>query len=158
MNFNSHEFFMEVALREAKMAYEEGEVPVGAVVVKDGQIIGRGHNRTESLKDATAHAEIIAITSAASIIGDWRLENCLLYSTIEPCAMCAGAAVLSRIATIIFGGRDARFGACGSIFNIPVEKRLNHRIEIISGVLEKESLELMQNFFRDLRQGKERAN
>ncbi len=149
---------MEMALREAQMAYDEGEVPVGAVVVKDNRVIGRGHNRTESLKDATAHAEIIAITSAASVIGDWRLEDCILYSTIEPCAMCAGASVLSRIATIVFGARDARFGACGSIFNIPVEKKLNHRIEIVSGILEQESLELIRRFFQDLRRGKEKAN
>lgn len=146
---------MEKALREAELAFNEMEVPVGAVVVKDNQIIGRGHNRTIALKDATAHAEIIAITSAAEIVGDWRLEGCLLYSTVEPCVMCAGAAVLSRIKTIVFGAHDPKFGGCGSIFEIPTEKRLNHRIEIISGVLEAETVALMQSFFKKLRERKE---
>ena len=149
---------MEQALKEAQNGFEESEVPVGAVVVKDGRIIGRGHNRTESLKDATAHAEMIAITSAAGVVGDWRLDDCILYCTIEPCAMCAGAAVLSRIKTIVYGARDARFGACGSIFEVPTEKRLNHRIEIISGIMEKESLELMQLFFQEVRKKKEKIN
>ncbi len=158
MNNIDHEFFMEQALKEAQKAFEESEVPVGAVVVHDNKIIGRGHNRTESLKDATAHAEMIAITSAAGIIGDWRLDDCILYCTIEPCAMCAGAAVLSRIKTIVFGARDARFGACGSIFDIPTEKRLNHRIEIIPGIMEKESLDLIQIFFQEVRKKKERIN
>jgi len=158
MNNYDHQFFMEQALKEAQNGFEESEVPVGAVVVKDGRIIGRGHNRTESLKDATAHAEMIAITSAAGVVGDWRLDDCILYCTIEPCAMCAGAAVLSRIKTIVYGARDARFGACGSIFEVPTEKRLNHRIEIISGIMEKESLELMQLFFQEVRKKKEKIN
>jgi len=151
-----HIFFMEKALREARAAYDVEEVPIGAVVVKDNQIIGRGHNQTETLKDATAHAEIIAITSAAQKIGDWRLDDCSLYSTIEPCAMCAGAAVLSRIKTIIYGAPDIRFGACGTIFDVPTEKRLNHRIEIIAGVMEDEAAAMMQLFFRQLREKKEK--
>lgn len=150
-----HNYFMERAFREAQIAFEEDEVPVGAVVVKDNQIIGRGHNQTETLKDATAHAEIIALTSAAENIGDWRLDDCILYSTIEPCAMCAGAAVLSRIKTIVYGAPDIRFGACGTIFDVPTDKRLNHRIEIISGVMEQETAELMQLFFRRIRLNKE---
>ncbi len=158
MDSLNQDFFMEKAMQEARVAFDEGEVPVGAIVVKDDKIIGRGHNRTESLKDATAHAEIIAITSAAAVIGDWRLEDCFLYSTIEPCAMCAGAAVLSRIKTIVFGARDSRFGACGSIFMIPSDLRLNHRIEIVSGIMEKEALELMQRFFQEVRRRKERVN
>ncbi len=149
---------MERAFLEAQVAFEEDEVPVGAVVVKNNQIIGRGHNQTETLKDATAHAEIIALTSAAQNVGDWRLDECILYSTIEPCAMCAGAAVLSRIKTIVFGAPDIRFGACGTIFDIPTEKRLNHRIEIISGVMQKETAELMQQFFRRIRLNKENPN
>jgi len=153
-----HDYFMAFALKEAQLAFEESEVPIGAVVASNNQIIGRGHNRTESLKDATAHAEILAITSAAEKIGDWRLEECILYSTIEPCAMCAGAAVLSRIKTIVYGARDPKFGACGSIFEIPTEKRLNHRIELISGVMEAETVELMQLFFKQVRQKKERIN
>jgi len=158
MNSLDHQFFMEQALKEAQKAFEEDEVPVGAVVVKDNKIIGRGHNRTESLKDATAHAEMIAITSAAGVVGDWRLDNCVLYCTIEPCAMCAGAAVLSRIKTIVFGAKDARFGACGSIFDVPTEKRLDHQIEVIAGIMEKESLKLMQAFFQEVRKKKEKIN
>lgn len=154
----NHSYFMEHALREAQLAFEESEVPVGAVVAKDNSIIGRGHNRTIALKDATAHAEIIALTSASEKVGDWRLENCVLYSTIEPCAMCAGAAVLARIKIIVYGAKDPKFGACGSIFEIPSEKKLNHHIEVISGVMETESIELMQSFFRQLRKKKENAN
>jgi tRNA(adenine34) deaminase len=153
-----HQYFMEQALREAQKAFEESEVPVGAVVVHRGIIIGRGHNRTEALKDATAHAEMLAITSAAEHIGDWRLEEAVLYCTIEPCAMCAGAAVLSRIKTIVYGAKDIRFGACGTIFEVPTDKRLNHRIEIISGVMEKEATELMQIFFKEVRRRKEKIN
>jgi len=149
---------MEHALREAQLAFEENEVPIGAIVVLENKIIGRGHNRTESLKDATAHAEMIAITSAAENHGDWRLDEAILYSTIEPCAMCAGAAVLSRIKTIVYGARDIRFGACGSLFMIPTDERLNHRIEMIPGVMEKESADLMQLFFRQVRQNKEKVN
>jgi len=150
-----HDYFMDYALREANAAFDEDEVPVGAVVVLDNRIIGRGHNRTESLKDATAHAELLAITSAAEQVGDWRLDNAVLYSTIEPCAMCAGAAVLSRIRTIVYGGIDPRFGACGTLFNIPVDPRLVHRIEIIGGIREPEAVELMKNFFRQVRKNKE---
>ncbi|MFH2036111.1 MAG: tRNA adenosine(34) deaminase TadA, partial [Candidatus Zixiibacteriota bacterium] len=155
MNNIDHNYFMDMALREAEKAYECEEVPIGAVVVHRNKIIGRGHNQTITLKDATAHAEMIAITSAAEIIGDWRLENCTLYSTIEPCTMCAGAAVLSRIETIVFGARDPKFGACGSIFEIPTDPRLNHRIEIIPGIMEYETAELMQRFFRDIRKRRE---
>lgn len=154
----NHGFFMEQAMREAQRAFEESEVPIGAVVVMKNRIIGRGHNRTESLKDATAHAEMIAITSAAENHGDWRLDDSILYSTVEPCAMCAGAAVLSRIKTIVYGAPDPRFGACRSLFEIPTDTRLNHRIEIISGVMEKEAVELMQLFFQQVRQNKERVN
>jgi tRNA(adenine34) deaminase len=158
MTIFDYEYFMEAALREAQDAFDEGEAPIGAIVVKDNRIIGRGHNRTESLKDATAHAEMMAITSAAGAIGDWRLEGCVLYSTVEPCAMCAGAAVLARIKTIVYGAADLRFGACGTIFNIPVEERLIHRIEIIGGIMEKEAAELMRLFFREVRRKKERVN
>ncbi len=150
-----YQFFMEKALQEARSAFDKDEVPVGAVIVRDNQIIGRGHNLTESLKDATAHAEMIAITSAADKVGDWRLENCTLFSTIEPCAMCAGAAVLSRITTIVYGAGDPKFGACGSIFEIPTEAKLNHQVKIISGILEEDSIVLMQSFFQKLRKRKE---
>jgi tRNA(adenine34) deaminase len=150
-----YQFFMEKALQEAQAAFDKDEVPIGAVIVQDNRIIGRGHNLTRSLNDATAHAEMIAITSATEVVGDWRLENCVLFSTVEPCAMCAGAAVLSRIKAIVFGARDPKFGACGSIFEIPTEPRLNHRVEVISGVLEEESITLMQSFFQKIRQAKE---
>lgn len=153
-----HNYFMEQALREAQLAFEASEVPIGAVVVIKNKIIGRGHNRTEALKDATAHAEMIAITSASENHGDWRLDDSILYSTIEPCAMCAGAAVLSRVKTIVYGAPDPRFGACDSLFNIPTDARLNHRIEIISGVMVKESADLMQLFFKQVRKNKEKIN
>jgi len=151
-----HEKWMQEALKEARQAMREEEVPVGAVVVFENRIIGRGHNQVETLQDPTAHAEMIAITSAAEKMGDWRLEDCVLYSTIEPCTMCAGAAVLSRIKMIVFGARDPKFGACGSIFEIPTDTRLNHRIDIISGVMEYETAELMQRFFKKIRTNKER--
>lgn len=150
--------FMQLALREAELAYEKGEVPVGAVVVFENRVIGRGHNLTESMHDATAHAEIIALSAAYSHFHDWRLENCLLFSTLEPCAMCAGAAVLSRIKTIVYGPKDTKFGGCGSIFDIPTEKKLNHRIEVVGGVMETEIAAMMQQFFRERRDGKEKVN
>jgi len=149
---------MELALREAELAYEKDEIPVGAVVVFENRIIGRGHNLTASMHDATAHAEIIALSAAYSHFNDWRLENCVLVSTLEPCAMCAGAAVLSRIKTIVYGAKDPKFGGCGSIFEIPTEKKLNHRIELVGGVMEDEVAALMQRFFREVRAGKEKIN
>ncbi len=149
---------MEMALREAEAAFEEDEVPVGAVVVFENKIVGRGHNRTSALHDATAHAEIIALTAAYGYFGDWRLENCLLFSTLEPCAMCAGAAVLSRIKTIVYGAKDIRFGGCGTIFTIPTEPRLNHRCEIVGGIMEPEVAALMRLFFQKVRKGKEEVN
>lgn len=158
MNPEKFPDFMELAFREAERAFEEGEVPVGSVVVFDNKVIGRGYNRTESLKDATAHAEIIGLTAAYNSIGDWRLDNCYLFSTLEPCAMCAGAAVLSRIKTIVFGARDPKFGGCESIFNIPTETRLNHRIEVVEGIMADEIAALMKEFFQRVRQNKEKIN
>lgn len=158
MNPASFPDYMELALREAQNAFEKNEVPVGAVVVFEDKVIGRGYNQTESLHDATAHAEIIALSAAFNHFGDWRLENCYLFSTLEPCAMCAGAAILSRIKTIVFGASDPKFGACGSIFNLPIEKKLNHNIEIVSGVMAKEVSSLMKLFFEQIRQNKERIN
>lgn len=149
---------MAMALREAELAYEEDEVPVGAVVVFEERIIGRGYNRTRQLHDACAHAEMIALSAAYNHFGDWRLEHCTLISTLEPCAMCSGAAVLSRIETIVYGAKDPKFGACGSIFDIPTEPRLNHRIEIVSGVMADEVAALMRQFFARVRKGKEQIN
>jgi tRNA(adenine34) deaminase len=149
---------MALAIREAELAIEKGEVPVGAVIVFENRVIGRGHNLTESMHDATAHAEIIALSAAYSHFNDWRLENCYLFSTLEPCAMCAGAAVLSRIKTIVYGAKDPKFGGCGSIFEIPTERRLNHRIEVVGGVMETEIAAMMRQFFREQREGKEKVN
>ena len=141
------EFFMKEALREAQKAFERDEVPVGAVAVYKNQIIGRGHNQTEQLQDPTAHAEIIAITAAANALSSWRLNDVEMFTTIEPCTMCAGALVLARVKRIIFGARDEKFGGCGSVFNIVNEPKLNHRIEITTGVMEKEAASLMKSFF-----------
>ena len=149
---------MELALREAQLAFEENEVPVGAVVVFENRVIGRGHNRTIALSDATAHAEIIALSAAYSHFGDWRLENCYLFSTLEPCVMCSGAAVLSRIQTIVYGAADPKFGGCESIFKIPTETKLNHRCEIVRGVCEAEVASLMKLFFQQVRQNKAKVN
>jgi tRNA(adenine34) deaminase len=150
-------FFMKEALREAQKAFEKNEVPVGAVAVYKNQIIGRGHNQTEQLKDPTAHAEILAITAAANALSSWRLNGVEIYATVEPCTMCAGALVLARVKRIIFGARDEKFGGCGSIFNIVNEKRLNHQIEITAGVMEKEAVSLMKSFFKKKRK-KEKGN
>lgn len=143
--------FMRAALMEANKAFELGEVPVGAVVVFEERVIGRGHNLTNSLHDATAHAEMIALSAAFNHFGDWRLENCYLFSTLEPCAMCSGAIILSRIDTIVYGARDPKFGACGSIFTIPTEERLNHQANVVEGVMADEVAELMKLFFRQIR-------
>jgi len=150
-------FFMKEALKEARKAFDESEVPVGAVVVFKNQIIGRGHNQTERLQDPTAHAEILAITAAANALNSWRLKDALIYSTIEPCIMCAGALVLARVKKIIFGARDEKFGGCGSVYNVVREKRLNHQIEIVEGVMEKEALSLLKSFFEKRRKKKSKS-
>jgi tRNA(adenine34) deaminase len=144
-------YFMKEALREAQKALEKDEVPVGAVAVYKNQIIGRGHNQTEQLQDPTAHAEILAITAAANALSSWRLNDVEMYTTVEPCTMCAGALVLARVKRIIFGTRDEKFGGCGSIFNIVNEKRLNHQIEITAGVMAEEAASLMRSFFEKKR-------
>jgi tRNA(adenine34) deaminase len=145
------EFFMKEALREAQKAFDRDEVPVGAVAVYKNQIIGRGYNQTKHLQDPTAHAEIIAITAAANALSSWRLVGVEMFTTVEPCTMCAGALVLSRVKRIVFGARDEKFGGCGSVFNIVAEKRLNHQIEVTSGVLENEAASLMKSFFKKKR-------
>lgn len=148
--------FMRAALMEANQAFELDEVPVGAVIVFENRIIGRGHNLTNSLHDATAHAEMIALSAAFNYFGDWRLENCCLFSTLEPCAMCSGAIILSRIDTIVYGARDPKFGACGSIFTIPTEPKLNHQAKIVEGVMADEISDMMKLFFRQIREKKEK--
>jgi tRNA(adenine34) deaminase len=139
--------FMWQALHEAQQAFDEGEVPVGAVVVADGMVVGRGHNQTERLGDPTAHAEILAIGAASEHFESWRLLGATLYATIEPCVMCAGASVMARIERIVYGAADPKFGGCDSIFRIPTDPRLNHRVEILRGVLADECAAIMKEFF-----------
>ncbi len=146
--------FMNEALKEAQSAYELGEVPIGAVIEKDGQIIARGHNMTETWKDPTAHAEMIALREASRVLGGWRLPGCNMYVTIEPCSMCAGAMVWSRIENLYIGAMDEKAGACGSVFNIACNDRLNHRIHIETGIMEEECKNIMKQFFRQLRNRK----
>ena len=146
------EYFMREALRHAQKAYAADEVPVGVVVVRDGKIIARAHNQVELLKDATAHAEMLALTEAEAAIGNWRLTDCDLYVTKEPCAMCAGALVHTRIRRVIFGCADLAGGAAGSMMNLLQMPGLNHRCEITSGVLQKECAALLHDFFRSRRE------
>ena len=142
------------ALREAEKAYQEGEVPVGAVVVFESRIIGRGYNQTIRLRDPTAHAEMIAISAACNTLQSWRLEDCRLYVTLEPCTMCAGAIVLSRLSDLFFGCDDPKAGACGSLCNVVQDARLNHRVNLISGIRRDEASGLLKSFFRELRSQK----
>lgn len=144
-------YFMKQALHEAEKAFERDEVPIGAVIVFEDKIIGRGYNQTISLKDPTAHAEIIAITSAANYLQDYRLEGCKIYVTLEPCPMCAGALVNARISTLFFSAFDPKAGACGTLFNITNNQLLNHQIKTYSGLLEEESKSLLRAFFANLR-------
>jgi len=146
-----HTVFMREALREAKLAQAEDEVPVGAVIVYKGKIIGRGHNQVERLRDPTAHAEMLALTSAANYLGSKWLLNAALYVTIEPCSMCAGALVLARIKQVYFGARDPKTGACGSVFNIAANRKLNHRIAVKGGILRDECASLLSAFFKSKR-------
>lgn len=146
---------MREALAEAAKAEAVGEVPIGCVVVHGASIIGRGHNQTETLQDPTAHAEMIAISAAAASLGSRRLEDCALYVTLEPCVMCAGAIVLARIPLVVFGAMDPKAGASGSLFRILEDERLNHRCQLISGVMADEASQRLSNFFRKLRQAEE---
>jgi tRNA(adenine34) deaminase len=147
----SDEDFMALALREAARAYEEDEVPVGAVVVLEGRVIGKGHNQRERLNDPTAHAEMIAITAAAESIGSWRLEGATIFVTLEPCPMCAGALVNARIERLVYGAEDPKAGACGTLFNIPEDQRLNHRLAVRGGVLAEEGGGILTAYFREKR-------
>ena len=145
-------YYMREALRQAQKAYAADEVPVGAVVVREGKIIARAYNQIELLKDATAHAEMLALTEAEAAVGDWRLTDCDLYVTKEPCAMCAGALVHTRIRRVIFGCTDQSAGAAGSVVNLLQLRSLNHQCEITSGVLQKECAAILQDFFRKRRE------
>jgi tRNA(adenine34) deaminase len=143
--------FMFAALQEAEKAFEEDEVPVGAVVVKNTKIIGRGYNQIEKLKDATAHAEMIALTSAANHISNWRLNDCSIYVTLEPCLMCTGALLASRIKELFFSTFDPKFGACGSVYNLAEDGKTNHKINVYSGIYSEESKKLLQDFFNKIK-------
>jgi tRNA(adenine34) deaminase len=146
---------MEQAFREAEKAFEKKEVPIGAVIVTDDRIIGRGHNMVESLQDPTAHAEMIAITAAANSLNSWRLENTILYVTKEPCPMCAGAIYLARIPHVVYGVSDARMGACGTTVNILQNSKLYSNISVTFGILESKCLSILQTFFQKLRTGEQ---
>ena len=146
-DLDDHHRYMAAALQEAVAAAEDDEVPVGAVIVYQGKIIGRAHNQREKLNDPTAHAEMIALTQAAAYREDWRLNGCTLYVTLEPCAMCAGALVLARIDRLVYGPADPKAGACQSLYEIVADERLNHRIEVISGILAQPAAALLQEFF-----------
>ena len=145
------ELWMQQAFQQAKQAALEEEIPVGAVAVLDGRVIGRGYNRTEALQDPTAHAEILALSAAANAIGSKHLEGVHFYVTLEPCCMCAGALVLARVERLVFGAWDSKAGACGTLYNIPTDERLNHRMEVIGGILEEPCRMILTEFFRVLR-------
>ena len=148
---NDHVKWMKAAFREAEKAFEQDEVPIGAVVVQNGQIIGRGYNQCESLIDPTAHAEIIAITSAANTIKDWRLKDCQLYVTKEPCPMCAGALVNARINMVIFGMYDEKEGCCGSLYQLCRDNRFKHQLTVKGGIMEDACTLIIQEFFKKQR-------
>jgi tRNA(adenine34) deaminase len=151
---SSDEFYMRHALREAQAAFDQDEVPIGAIVVRhdlstgESQVIGAAHNQRETLRDPTAHAEMIAITQAAEALGNWRLEGCTLYVTLEPCPMCAGAIVLARIPRVVFGAADPKAGAVSTLYQLLSDARLNHRSEVVAGVLAEPCGEILSRFFR----------
>ncbi len=145
---DSHQFFMQQALTQAQAAFEADEVPVGAIIVNKGRVIAAAHNQTVALKDGTAHAEMLAITQAAEFIGDWRLERCTLFVTLEPCVMCAGAIVNSRVPRVVFGAFDPKGGAVGSVYNVLQDERLNHQCDITGGVQSEECGSILTEFFK----------
>ena len=152
MELQEKEFFMREALKEAQKAYDQEEVPIGAVVVLNGEIIGRGHNLREKEQDATLHAEIKAIRQANQYLGSWRLEDCELFVTLEPCPMCSGAMILARMKKVIFGAFDPKAGTAGTFMNLLQDSRFNHQVEIDQGVLEEECQEILRSFFKGLRE------
>jgi tRNA(adenine34) deaminase len=145
--FGRDDYFMRLALREAERAPAHADVPIGAVVVRAGEVIAAAHNERELRGDPTAHAEVIALREAARVIGSWRVLEAVMYVTLEPCAMCAGALVLARVARLVYGARDPKAGACGSVLDVPSEARLNHRPEVAGGLLSLECGELLSAFF-----------
>ena len=147
----SDEDYMRIAYRQAERAFEQGEVPIGAIVVHQGQVIAQAYNQVEMLKDATAHAEILAITQASAALGDWRMQECTLFVTKEPCAMCAGAMVNAKLGRLVFGLRDRRYGCAGGALDITGFEGMLHNVEVKSGVLEEQNKELIQAFFQAVR-------
>ena len=145
------EQYMRQAIDQAYIAQENGDVPIGAVIVSENKVIGKGYNQREQLNDPTAHAEMIALTAAAEAVGSWRLHSCTIYVTLEPCTMCAGALVLARIDRLVYGCPDPKAGACGSLYNTVQDERLNHRVEITAGVLQDKCSKVLQNFFQKRR-------
>lgn len=150
------ERYMRMAIDAAQVAEENGDVPIGAVIVYQNQVIGRAYNQREQLKDPTAHAEIVALTQAASFVGSWRLHGCTIYVTLEPCPMCAGALVLGRLDRLVYGCPDPKTGACGSLYDIVRDERLNHRLEVTPGVLANDCATLLQTFFQQRRNNNSR--
>ena len=148
MNTDPDEMYMKLAIEQAQIAEENGDVPIGAIIVFENQIIGRACNQREQLSDPTAHAEIIALTQAAAFVESWRLHGCTIYVTLEPCPMCAGALVLARMDRLVYGCDDPKTGACGSLYNIVRDERLNHRLEVTSGVMAGECSAMLQSFFQ----------
>jgi tRNA(adenine34) deaminase len=146
------EYYMGLAIEEARKAEALGEVPIGAVIVRDGQVVGRGYNLRETTKDPLAHAELLAIKEASKTMGGWRLIGATLYVTLEPCPMCAGAIVQARLPKIVYGAMDPKAGCAGSLMNLLQEERFNHQVEMMQGVREEECSELLKNFFRSLRE------
>ena len=146
-----HDAWMRLALAEARQAFDEGEVPVGAVIVHQERVIAAAHNQREALRDPTAHAEMVAITQAAEALGSWRLLDCALYVTLEPCPMCAGAIVQARLPTVVYGTRDPKAGACHTLYQITTDTRLNHQAAVIGGVLAEECRTILQEFFLEQR-------
>lgn len=146
-----HEYFMQLALHEAEAAYAENEVPVGAIIVWGSRVIASAHNQREQLRDPTAHAEMIAITQAAHQLGSWRLENCTLYVTLEPCPMCAGAILQARIPTVVYGADDPKAGAVLSLYRLLEDERLNHRCQVVRGILADQCASILRRFFEEQR-------
>ena len=145
---------MQRAIVLAENAYDRGETPIGAVIVRDGQILGRGFNQVEALQDPTAHAEILALREAAQAVGDWRLPGATIYVTVEPCIMCAAALIHARVDRVVFGAMDHRWGGLGSLFDLSHDPRMNHELEVISGVMEEEAVRLLRRFFGEVRRQK----
>ena len=154
VNSGTDDNYMKLALEQAQIAEENGDVPIGAIIVFENQIIGKAYNQREQLQDPTAHAEIIALTQAAAFVESWRLHGCTMYVTLEPCPMCAGALVLARIDRLVYGCDDPKTGACGSLYDIVRDKRLNHRPVVAKGVLADECGQLLRSFFEKKRTGK----